>query len=61
MARNAQTQEQRAQLLTMADTWEGLATQRERLLMQQENVEAAFEALPVAPAESGEFQHARSL
>ena len=48
LARNAQTEEQRAHLVTMAETWEGLAIQRERMAREQQSVEAAIQALPVA-------------
>ena len=51
LALNVRTEEQRSQLITMADTWDALAAERERMLREQEIVEAAFEALPpVVPA-----------
>ena len=35
----------------MAETWEALATERERMIRERESAEAAFEALqPVVPA-----------
>ena len=51
LARNVRIEEQRVQLIAMAETWDALATERERMLREQEIVEAAFEALPpVVPA-----------
>lgn len=50
LARNAPTEEQRGQLTAMAETWDALATERERMLREQQSVEAAFEAFsPVVP------------
>jgi len=36
LARTTQTDDHRAQLLKMAETWETLATERERLLAEQD-------------------------
>ena len=50
LARTAQTEEQRGQLITMAQTWEALAVERERMLCEQQSGEVACQALsPVIP------------
>ena len=51
LARNAQNGEHRTSLLNVAETWEALAAERERLLRQQESVEATFHALPTVADE----------
>ena len=53
LARASQTDEQRQQLLKLAETWEALAIERERMLREQRMAEDAFDALPV-PAGQGD-------
>jgi len=43
LARTTQTDDHRAQLLKMAETWEALATERERIVAEHAALNAAFE------------------
>jgi hypothetical protein len=40
LSRSSRNDEHRSQLLKMAETWEGLAAERERLLKEQEEMDA---------------------
>ena len=46
LARSAQNEEHRVQLIKMAETWEKLAGDRESLLRERDAVEDIFKALP---------------
>ena len=43
LARKSRTDEERRQLLTMAATWDGLATEREQQLASEHPTESGFE------------------
>ena len=52
LARTTQTDDHRAQLLKMAETWETLATERERLLPEEDrsDTDTACQSDPALPA-----------
>jgi hypothetical protein len=47
LARNAQNEEHRSHLTKMAETWEGLAVERERMVREQMSLAEALGPLPV--------------
>jgi len=51
LARNAKADEHRAQLLKMAETWEALASERERVLKQRALAEMSCTAVEAEMAE----------
>ena len=51
LARTTQIDEHRAQLLKMAETWEALAIERERMLREQAVIDFPFR-LPEPPLDS---------